>query len=187
MDNDQPHFSSAMQARLARLEGQYEKAMNLDQSIYQAVLGTKPDKVLANELNVRVSYVKRKREELGIKQFKPTYSTSIIVWDQEKIDMLGNYYDSDIALKLGNVDPAIIKKQRILLGIPPYETRLRENRYKSINWTEEMLSMLGSRTDEYLAKKLKLDVWIVTRKRQETGVALKANYLLSHLDNEQEK
>lgn len=81
------------------------------------LLGTKPDRVVAEKLNITPAMVYNKRTELKI---KASQEGSRINWTPEIIALLGVESDRDIAKKL-RVTKNSVRNKRINLGISPFK------------------------------------------------------------------
>lgn len=146
-------------------------------------LGSAPDSVIAKQFGLLVRQVRKARESEKIQPYKPEYNPITPTWSQAEIALIGTAPDPEVAEKLGNINPKLVTQKRKELGIPSFADFLHEQRYQKTVWTDEMIKRLGTRTDEYIAKQLKIDEWIVTRKRMELQISYAPSYLLSHLDN----
>jgi len=99
-------------------------------------LGAVTDKVIADDLGVSTSAVKKARKKRGIKGTRPAREKLEIDWERQP---LGKRFDADIAQELG-VDAKTVRVARKKLGIPR----------KYIDWNDQPL---GKVSDAQLAKR----------------------------------
>lgn len=160
-----------------------DTSKNLSDPDFIRALGSAPDSVIAKQFGLLVRQVRNARESKKIQPYRPQYNSITPMWSQAEIALIGTAPDTKVAEVLGNINPKLVTRKRKELGIPSFADLLHEQRYQKTVWTDEMIKRLGTRTDEYIAKQLKLDEWIVIRKRIELKISYAPNYLLSHLDN----
>ena len=124
-----------------------------------ALLGQRPDKVLARNFLMSKSMVRAKRSSLGIPSHKELRSP----WTPEALSMLGMVSDMRLAKLLGLSSPTVLMKRRSL-GILPAPYR------KPVRWTKQMRALIGTMSDEQAAKMLGIGKSSVSRKRAELGI-----------------
>ena len=122
-------------------------------------LGAVTDKVIADDLGVSTSAVKKARKKRGIKGTRPAREKLEIDWERQP---LGKRFDADIAQELG-VDAKTVRVARKKLGIPR----------KYIDWNDQPL---GKVSDAQLAKDLGVDPSSVGKARRTRGIAAKTPY-----------
>jgi hypothetical protein len=100
-----------------------------------ALLGTATDREVAEELDVNVHSVSRKRRILGIPAYceRPTRPG---FWTPRRIELLGTAPDSVVARKLRIPLPRVANRRQIL-GIAPFTPQSR------VRWTPAMRRLLG--------------------------------------------
>jgi uncharacterized Zn-finger protein len=160
----------------------------IDWSLWQSLLGTMPDNVLAKKIGCPRMTVKNRRDRLGIPVFKKekeeericpfckevfrvNHKSQVFCSNKcaaSKIDwniwkpLLGTMPDADLAKKIGCLGLAVYKKRKTL-GVPAFEKHAR------IDW-EPWVCLLGTMPDIDLAKKIGCSRDSVHNKRISLGV-----------------
>lgn len=101
--------------------------------------------------------VRDKRAELGI---PPSVVTNVKPWNPAWDKKLGKKSDPELALEFG-INAQRVRDRRYKLGIKGFGVRR-----PAIAWTEQLLSDLQKLSDEAMAKKHKLPLETILRKRK---------------------
>lgn len=126
---------------------------------WNKLLGTKSDKDLAEDLGLTYSVIQTRRNGLGIKSYA---EQSRIDWkDIDKF--LGTDYDSNISSKFG-ISKYSIGARRKKLGIPKY------SKDTDSYFNEEILALLGVKSDPFISEKYDIPLTIVKNKRWGIGI-----------------
>jgi hypothetical protein len=120
------------------------------------LLGTKPDRVLAQNFGRRTGAVQGKRKSLGIPLCPDKH-----FWQPADDNLLGKYPDEDVARFL-KVTPHSVKTRRGKLGIRIKNPKVRP-------WTPEEEELLGFKPDAEVAEALGRSILSVRCKRMELG------------------
>jgi hypothetical protein len=134
-----------------------------------ALLGKVPDGEVATMVGTWPSVVFNKRVQLGI----PAYVRKECwrKFTKKEISLLGTKPDSFFAKKFGTT-VAIIGSRRISLGIPSYRARNSPTRPWKLDhdWTPKEIALLGTQTDQKIAKILDIGAAAVRAKRIRLGI-----------------
>ena len=133
-------------------------------------LGTMPDTVYAKTYNIAVYWVRRRRSELDVAAYvnpetpktKKTARKKIVL-TKGQIASLGKSSDVFLAKRWG-VDPTRLTVLRNKLGIAPFQN------CDAVDWTKQMLNMLGEVPDGRLAREYGISHNVVKLKRIEQGI-----------------
>lgn len=110
-----------------------------------SLLGTMPDKELAERLGLHHATVWRERTRQ--KRGAWTARQSAVTWTPEALAQLGRVSDYQLALQLG-VNSGVVRGKRCSLGIPSGSPRPRRV------WTEAEVTLLGTASDQEMAEQL---------------------------------
>lgn len=124
-----------------------------------ALLGTKPDKLVAQELGLAITTVALKRRSLGIEGLKSRRPPIEIPAKLKR--QLGKSSDASIALKLG-VSTSAVSRYRRRLGIEPF---MEHNQLPS-----EADALLGKMSDRQIAKRFGVSTNWVRERRIKLGI-----------------
>ena len=109
------------------------------------LLGTQPDTVIAERLNMDPTCVTRHRNSLGIAPFR---RGGPVEWTPGMLRLLGEVPDSVLA-KEYEISNASVKIRRIELGIPPYGSNEMDS---APELPLDVIEQLGKQTDQRLAE-----------------------------------
>lgn len=124
-----------------------------------SLLGTKVDRLIADELGIKPSAVSRKRNILGIQPVRTDF-----VFPEEALPLLGVQEDDLISDEF-NISAFRVRQKRVELGIKsPYQ------RQTSSRWQGELLNDLGQMSDREWGEKHGLHPDIGRKKRKELGI-----------------
>jgi len=132
-----------------------------------ALLGKLPDERVAEIMGISRKSVMGKRKRLGIESF--AVGTQFWhPWTEEEIARLGITTDRELAEQLG-IQPMCVTAKRRQLGIESFTkaSGLKASR----EWTERELALLGTKTDNEVARELGLAKGIVWKKRNQLGIS----------------
>lgn len=107
-------------------------------------LGTQPDTVIAEHLNMSPGCVTRHRNLLGIAPFR---RGGPVEWTKGMLRLLGEVPDGNLA-KEYEVSPASVKIRRIELGIPPYGSNEMD---REPQLPLDVIEQIGKKTDQRLS------------------------------------
>jgi hypothetical protein len=124
------------------------------------LLGTAPDRIIANRLGRSVYSVEHKRRKLGIKP------DSTHFWTPKEEAIIGKVSDAEAARRLGRSRKAVEHRRR-KLGMAFFRM---ENRRQ---WSASEEVLLGTHSDAIVAKRLGRTVLSVATKRREKGIPAK--------------
>jgi transcriptional regulator with XRE-family HTH domain len=133
-----------------------------------SLLGEVFDSVLAKKWGISKQRVAMLRQERGIPAKQKVHQESV---ESRARGLLGLMSDVELAKRLG-VSASAIRILRVKSGIPAF-------RPKSVEWTREMLDLLGKISDQELAERFNLfaesqsrrhAIEIVSRKRNSLGI-----------------
>jgi hypothetical protein len=110
-----------------------------------AMLGTIPDAALSRKLDLHVSTVLKKRQQLGVPASRPPKS---IHWTPDVIASLGKMPDGEVASIYG-MNILSVYKKRLDLGIRCYARKSKTWHY----WTKKEIALLGKMPDGDVALK----------------------------------
>lgn len=127
-----------------------------------ARLGHSPDSVVAAKLGIGRSSVAYKRRVLGIAPFKRG-TTPVFRWPGWALRLLGKVSDAALAERLG-VSATLVQTRRNALRISPFVPATRP-----VKWTPKMLAALDKSPDRAVARRFRITVMAVVRKRVELG------------------
>lgn len=156
---------SRINVRLARMVLGIEPPPKVTKSLYdwdiksEALLGTESDSNIALRLGIHPGQVRHRREKLGILPF--AYSDKIR-WSKDKVAQLGKYRDSVLAQRFRCKVETVTKKRESL--------NIEENSGSYV-WSRAELDLLGTDSDNKIAKQLGVSSSAVTWKRKELGIA----------------
>lgn len=125
-----------------------------------ALLGTVPDQVIAKQLGIQQTTVRRRRVRLGRDSWR--VSAAAAIWTPGALVQLGKMTDARLASQLG-IDVATVRQKRRSLGI------LRGAPRGHWMWTEEQVSLLGTASDREVAMQVGCSVaqaWHARNKRE---------------------
>lgn len=94
-------------------------------------------------------------------------------WNPENIARLGKISDSELAELMGGI-PSVIRRKRNELGIPAFKHAPGAKKGKprpNFDWSEQAISLLGTKTDKEVAEKLGLCIAAVGQKRRSMSIA----------------
>lgn len=127
---------------------------------WNCLLGTKPDKVLGEELGVGQYVVNARRNGLGIRSYRENNITN---WE-DVLHLLGTTKDSDIAEILGLTPNAVYNKRKEL-NIPPYTPQSERHEYP-----QELIDLLGKVPDSILSERYDIPYSALSQKRVSLGI-----------------
>jgi hypothetical protein len=108
-----------------------------------AMLGTIPDAALSRKLDLCISTVLKKRQQLGIPASRPPKS---INWTSDVIALLGKIPDGEVA-RIYGMNVLSVYKKRLELGIRCYARKSKTWHY----WTKKEIALLGKMPDGEVA------------------------------------
>lgn len=94
-------------------------------------------------------------------------------WNPENIARLGKISDSELAELMGGI-PSVIRRKRNDLGIPAFKHAPGAKKGKprpNFDWSEQAISLLGTKTDKEVAEQLGLCIAAVGQKRRSMSIA----------------
>jgi hypothetical protein len=127
-----------------------------------AMLGTMPDSEVSRRLDLSLSTVLKKRQQLGIPGTRPCKT---IHWTRDLIAMLGKVPDSEVA-RVGSMNILTAQKKRVSLGIRCYARKSKTWHY----WTKKEIALLGTMPDGDVALKIGQKKASVAWKRGKLGI-----------------
>lgn len=149
------------------------------------LIGTQPDRTLAELWGVPVSQVVTQRRKLRLPPVPYVYADAPAQWSDEQLAMLGTMPDTEIAKAMGDIAPDVVQAQRVARGILSFADQVYAGNRQELNgqylvrkWPPELLAELGKRSDSFLAKYHDIPEQFVTRKRIALGLKEQP---LSHL------
>ena len=125
---------------------------------HAALLGTMPDRHLAQRLGVTPVMVAYQRKRLGIKKFAPPSA-----WSDQHDHLLGTKTDAALAQELG-VPKHLVLKRRRALKIPAFGP----SGWPA--WPQEQVHLLGTMPDAELAQQIGRSVSAVRQQRLALGI-----------------
>lgn len=131
----------------------------------EALLGTMPDRLLAEAIGSTPGSVYFRRRKLGIAAF-PGSGQRQAAWTPEMDLLLGTNTDKRVA-ELLNVSPSAVQLRRATLNVPAFGPGSNN---KQIVWTREMDDLLGSNIDREIAAQLGLSRKTVKDRRLSLGI-----------------
>ena len=123
-----------------------------------ALLGTMPDRHLAQRLGVTPVMVAYQRKRLGIEKFAPPSA-----WSDQHDHLLGTKTDAALAQELG-VPKHLVLKRRRALKIPAFGP----SGWPA--WPQEQVHLLGTMPDAELAQQIGRSVSAVRQQRLTLGI-----------------
>ena len=120
-----------------------------------ALLGTMPDRHIAQKLGITPVMVAYQRKRLGIKQYAAPST-----WAAENDHLLGTKTDAALAKELG-VPKHVVLKRRCALKIPAFGPS---------GWPKEQAQLLGTMPDAELAQQIGRSVSAVRQQRLTLGI-----------------
>ena len=127
-----------------------------------ALLGTRPDRVVGRLLGRTKLSIQKRRRSLGIAPSAESLAKNTRFWTPERDTLVGTGRDADVARKLGCSTRAVAFRRR-QLEIPKPDSKRRL-------WTAEEETLLGTMPDAKLAKQLHRKVAAVAERRQILGI-----------------
>lgn len=127
-----------------------------------AMLGTMPDSEVSRKLDLSISTILKKRQQLGIPGTRPCKT---IHWTRDLISMLGKVPDAEVA-RLGDMNILTAQKKRVSLGIRCYARKSKSWHY----WTKKEIALLGTMSDGDVALKIGQKKASVAWKRGKLGI-----------------
>ena len=125
---------------------------------HAALLGTMPDRHLAQRLGITPVMVAYQRKRLGIKKFAPPSA-----WSDQHDHLLGTKTDAALAQELG-VPKHLVLKRRRALKIPAFGP----SGWPA--WPQEQVHLLGTMPDAELAQQIGRSVSAVRQQRLTLGI-----------------
>ena len=125
---------------------------------HAALLGTMPDRHLAQRLGITPVMVAYQRKRLGIKKFAPPSA-----WSDQHDHLLGTKTDAALAQELG-VPKHLVLKRRRALKIPAFGP----SGWPA--WPQEQVHLLGTMPDAELAQQIGRSVSAVRQQRLALGI-----------------
>ena len=125
---------------------------------HAALLGTMPDRHLAQRLGITPVMVAYQRKRLGIKKFAPPSA-----WSDQHDHLLGTKTDAALAQELG-VQKHLVLKRRRALKIPAFGP----SGWPA--WPQEQVHLLGTMPDAELAQQIGRTVSAVRQQRLALGI-----------------
>ena len=122
------------------------------------LLGTMPDRHLAQRLGITPVMVAYQRKRLGIKKFSPPSA-----WSDQHDHLLGTKTDHALAKELG-VPKHVVLKRRCALKIPAFGP----SGWPA--WPQEQVQLLGTMPDAELAQQIGRSVSAVRQQRLALGI-----------------
>ena len=104
-----------------------------------AMLGTIPDSALSRKLDLCISTVLKKRQELGIPASRPP---KFILWTPDLIALLGKIPDGEVA-RIYGMNILSVQQKRVSRGIQCYARKSKAWHY----WTKKEIALLGKMPD----------------------------------------
>lgn len=135
-------------------------------------LGTCSDAEIAQKWHRSKERIRKIRNKLGIKPFGYNLPVDVAAcWTPENLGQLGQWSDTQLAQKWG-IAKTQVRLKRISLGIPSFGRPRNHVQVKKYHdyWTQEKLSLLGTKTDEALAKEWGVASSTVNRQRKQQGI-----------------
>ena len=123
-----------------------------------ALLGTMPDRHLAQQLGITATMVAYKRKQLGIKQYAAPSA-----WSAANDRLLGTKTDAALAQELG-VPKHVVLNRRRELQIPAFGP----SGWPA--WPQEQVQLLGTMPDAELAQQIGRSVSAVRQQRLALGI-----------------
>lgn len=129
-------------------------------------LGVVADYIIARENSIQQHVVKQLRQSRNIKRARIKRTSKI--WKEEYLSLLGTITDAELAIKM-NTASAHVAQMRNKLGIPVLRAdRTKSKRHK---WSKKDSRLVGTMSDQDLAKKLGVSVQRVATRRRKMGLA----------------
>lgn len=134
------------------------------------LLGSLPDRTLADRWNVGTTSVFKKRTELGIPPFGRSNKTESVRWTQAILKRLGKESDYAVAERMGvSVSTVAAKRKQLKIASSREQQGKRLGRQPR-KWKASEVKLLGKHTDAWVADKLKMGRRHVYAKRLELGI-----------------
>ncbi|MBI4662730.1 MAG: hypothetical protein HY735_28280 [Verrucomicrobia bacterium] len=137
----------------------------------ERLLGTRPDRELAQVLGRTVRAIESQRHRLGIYR-QPSIRLKTRRWKPAEIALLGTRPDPELATRLGRSEGSV-RVQRRKKGIPAFDQRRSANARKShpLNpWTPREKALLGTMWDRKLAARIGRSEISVRMQRLKMGI-----------------
>ncbi len=131
-----------------------------------ALLGRMADAKVARRLRIDPLTVLYERRRRGIAAFQPRRPDT--VWTARMLARLGRDTDRAVGAELG-LSESVVQRKRQLLGIPTFAGKGGQKTTR--HWTPRELALLGTASDPRIAKRLRISVPAVARKRWLLGIA----------------
>lgn len=131
---------------------------------WNKLLGTKPDKDLAEELGVSYHALISRRHGLKITSYAESVKFDWIEYDH----LLGTMSDNRVADIIGT-SPSSVGYRRNELGISPYK------RSQDYIITDDIIKLFGIKSDPYISEKFKIPICYIKNKRKEIGIKSASN------------
>lgn len=131
-----------------------------------ALLGRIPDEEVALRAGVSAPTVRDERSRRGIASFRRR--GPVVTWTEAMLALLGTDIDAAVADGLGLTAYSVNHRRRVL-GIPAYGGGAGGSRSR-VRWRPRMLALLGTASDNVVAKRLGLTRQVVWWKRQQLGI-----------------
>ena len=125
---------------------------------HAALLGTMPDRHLAQRLGITPVMVAYQRKRLGIKKFAPPSA-----WSDQHDHLLGTKTDAALAQELG-VPKHLVLRRRRALKVPAFGP----SGWPA--WPQEQVHLLGTMPDAELAQQIGRSVSAVRQQRLALGI-----------------
>ena len=122
------------------------------------MLGSAPDKIVADQLGRHVIHVAARRAALGIPSFQDQVYD--LHWPGERLELLGTASDRSLAKRWG-LSVSAVSNARMVRGIDPFVIT---------PWTKAMDGLLGTACDRKIAKRLRMSEHKVRYRREHLGV-----------------
>ena len=137
----------------------------------ERLLGTRPDREMAQLLGRTVRAIESQRHRLGIYR-QPSIRLKTRRWKPAEIALLGPRPDPELAARLGRSEGSV-RVQRRKKGIPAFDQRRSANARKSypLNpWTPREKALLGTMWDRKLAARIGRSEISVRMQRLKLGI-----------------
>jgi len=128
---------------------------------WNVLLGTKPDRMLAEDLGVGYGVVNRRRRGLNIPSYKDVKVTT--PW-HKYLHLLGKMSDPDLAEIIG-ISPNTVQAKRKDLNIPPFTPQ--KPRYE---YPDELITLMGKLPDTDLSEMFGIPYSAINQKRNKLGI-----------------
>jgi hypothetical protein len=137
----------------------------------ERLLGTRPDREVAQLLHRTVRAIESQRHRLGIYR-QPSIRLKTRRWKPAALALLGTRTDPKLADRLGRTEGSV-RVQRRKLGIPAFDQHRSANARKSYPlkpWTSREQALLGTMWDRKVAARIGRSEISVRMQRRKLGI-----------------